>query len=320
MRDIKQTLPFILFLTLVGSLPAKQNYEAVADWVKLPEGRDKIGNMHGDVAVSSTGDVYVSVQDRNAGLQVYGPNGKWIRNVKGAPSDFHGFVIRKQEDGEFIYGSRLGGQEILKLTLDGKVILKIPASAIPNKYKNRGRLRLTGMDVAPSGDLFVTDGYSSDYVHRFDKDGKYLASFGGRGEPYKFRTLHKIVVDTRFSPPRILGTDRANMRVVHMSLDGKFLGEVAGGLLLPACAAIHGDLVAIGEIKGRVTLLNKAGKVVKRLGYNDQADEIGTNRTPKNKWRLGIVTAPHGVAFNSKGDLFVAEYSTLGRIHRLNKK
>ena len=59
---------------------------------------------------------------------------------------------------------------------------------------------------------------------------------------------------------------------------------------------------------------------MKRLGYNDQADEIGTNRTPKNKWRLGIVTAPHGVAFNSKGDLFVAEYSTLGRIHRLNKK
>ena len=48
--------------------------------------------------------------------------------------------------------------------------------------------------------------------------------------------------------------------------------------------------------------------------------EIGTNRTPKNKWRLGIVTAPHGVAFNSKGDLFVAEYITLGRIHRLNKK
>ncbi|MBT3467834.1 MAG: hypothetical protein HN675_12850 [Opitutae bacterium] len=317
---MKKTITLLIFSVLASILSAGPKYEAVADWVKLPEGRDKIGNMHGDVAVSSAGEVYVSVQDAKAGLQVYGNDGKWIRNVKGAPTDFHGFVIRKLDDGEFIYGPRLGGQEILKLTLDGKVVLRIPASTIPDKFKNRGRVRLTGMDVAPNGDLYVTDGYSSDYVHRFDKTGKYLASFGGRGEPYKFRTLHKIIVDTRFSPPRLLGTDRANMRVIHMSLDGKFIGEVAKGLLLPACAAIHGDLAAIGEIKGRVTLLDKEGKVVKQLGYNDKQDEVGTNRTPKIKWRTGIVTAPHGVAFNAKGDLFVAEYSTIGRVHRLNTK
>jgi hypothetical protein len=317
---MKKTITLLIFTALAAVLSAGPDYKAVADWVKLADGRDKIGNMHGDVAVSSAGEVYVSVQDAKAGLQVYGNDGKWIRNVKGAPSDFHGFVIRKQEDGEFIYGPRLGGQEILKLTLDGKVVLRIPASVIPDKFKNRGRVRLTGMDVAPNGDLYVTDGYSSDYVHRFDKTGKYLTSFGGRGEPYKFRTLHKIIVDTRFSPPRLLGTDRANMRVIHMSLDGKFLGEVAKGLLLPACAAIHGDLAAIGEIKGRVTLLDKEGKVVKQLGYNDHKDEIGTNRTPRIKWRTGIVTAPHGVAFNANGDLFVAEYSTIGRVHRLNKK
>lgn len=317
---MKKTITLLTFTALATVLSAGPKYEAVADWVKLPEGRDKIGNMHGDVAVSSTGEVYVSVMDAKAGLQVYGNDGKWIRNVKGAPSDLHGFVIRKQEDGEFIYGPRLGGQEILKLTLDGKVVLRIPASTIPDKFKNRGRVRLTGMDVAPNGDLYVTDGYSSDYVHRFDKTGKYLASFGGRGEPYKFRTLHKIIVDTRFSPPRLLGTDRANMRVIHMSLDGKFIGEVAKGLLLPACAAIHGDLAAIGEIKGRVTLLDKEGKVFKQLGYNDHKDEVGTNRTPRIKWRTGIMTAPHGVAFNARGDLFVAEYSTIGRIHRLNRK
>ena len=61
--------------------------------------------MHGDVAVSSAGEIYVSVQDPKAGVQVYSADGKWIRNVKGAPNDFHGFVIRKQEDGEFLYRS-----------------------------------------------------------------------------------------------------------------------------------------------------------------------------------------------------------------------
>jgi hypothetical protein len=48
--------------------------------------------------------------------------------LKGATIDFHGFFIRKQEDGESIYGPRLSSQEILKLTFDrkeGKVIKQL---------------------------------------------------------------------------------------------------------------------------------------------------------------------------------------------------
>jgi len=313
--------PILTLLALVSAsvLPAAESWKARADWLSLPSDRDKLGNMHGDVAVSSAGEVYVSVQDPKAGVQVYGSDGQWIRNVKGAPSDFHGFVIHKDKDGEFLYGPRLGNGEILKMSLDGEIKLRIPASAIPDKFKKNGRVRLTAMDVAPNGDLFVVDGYSSDYVHHFDKAGKYLKSFGGKGEPYKFRTLHKIAVDTRFDPPRIIGTDRANGRVVHMSTDGKFIGEIVTGLMMPACVAIHGDLAAIGEIKGRVTLLDKAGKKAKQLGYNSNPKEVGTNRTPRQSWRTGIVTAPHGVAFNAKGDLFVAEYSTTGRVHRFDR-
>ena len=313
---MKPLIALVIALTISSTLRAELNYEAISDWIKLPEGRENIGNMHGDVAVSSAGEIYVSVQDPKAGLQVYSADGKWIRNVKGAPNDFHGFVIRKQEDGEFIYGPRLGGGDILKMTLDGEIKLRIPSSAIPDKFKKGGRVRLTGMDVAPNGDLFVVDGYSSDYVHHFDKKGKYLTSFGGKGEPFKFRTLHKIAVDTRFNPPRIIGTDRANGRVIHMSNDGKFIGVVADGLLMPACVAIHGDLAAIGEIKGRVTLLDKSGKVVKQLGHNKNPKEVGTNRTPRSAWRTGFVTAPHGVAFNASGDVIVAEYSNAGRVHR----
>ena len=90
-----------------------------------------MGNMHGDVAVSSNGEVYVSVMDPKAGLQVYAPDGKFLRNVPDAPADFHGFVIHKEADGEFIYGPRLGTGNILKLTLDGKEVLNIPSLGHP---------------------------------------------------------------------------------------------------------------------------------------------------------------------------------------------
>ena len=317
----KILLTTLLFNAL--SLLAKDRWKSQPNWLELPDNRDKVGNMHGDIAVSSNGEIYVSVGDPKAGLQVYGDNGKWKRNVPNAPSDLHGFVIKKEGKQEFIYAVRVGGGELLKLTLDGKTVLKIPASSIPNEFKRKGKdgksfVRLTGTDVSANGDIFLTDGYSSDHIHRFDKKGKYLNSFGGKNAPYGFRTLHKLVIDSRFNPARIIGMDRANNRVVHLGLDGKFIGVVKEGLLLPACVHIHGDWAVIGELRGRVTILDKKGNIYAQVGGNSKKDEIGTNRAPPTKWREGIVTAPHGITCNAKGDIFVAEWNITGRVHRFN--
>jgi hypothetical protein len=175
------------------------------------------------------------------------------------------------------------------------------------------------MDVAPNGDWFVTDGYSTSRVHRFDKSGKYLKSFGGKAAPYNFTTLHKIAVDTRFTPNRIIACDREAMRVVHMSLDGELLGVVAKDLLAPAAITVQGDYALVGEIGGAVSVLDKEGKQVARLGLNTEKAEVKNNQTKPEVWRTGFVTAPHGVAFNAAGDVFVAEYNVYGRVHRWNK-
>jgi hypothetical protein len=346
------------------------NYKLDPDWPKLPPGRPeptglnrRMGYMHGDVAVSSNGEVYVSVQsmwrvnvllngrkvdadtglppeyaDQYAGLQVYAPDGRYLRNVPNAPADLHGFIIHKGQDGEFIYGTRVAAtnappdqtkadwykQAVVKMTLAGKMVLTIPATAIPDQFKTRrpdGSLymRLSGMAVAPNGELYVSDGYSSDYVHRFDRNGKYIATFGGKKEPYNFNTLHKLAFDTRFTPVRIIALDRANNRVVHLSLQGDFLGVIAKDMMLPAALAIHGDYAAIAELGGQVTVLDKAGKVAAVFGTNTTADEKGNRMIEPAKWRPGIVTAPHGIAFNDRGDIFVSELNIFGRVHRFNR-
>jgi len=328
MKKIITTILISIWVA-TAAYSAVPEFTAVPKWSKPAKGQESIGNLHGDVAVAANGEVYVSCTGGpNAGVQVFDASGNYLRNVKGAPRDFHGFVIHNNKEGEYIYGASLGGQKILKMKLDGSVVLTIDAAkSVPDKYKRKGRgknakpaLRLTAVDVAPSGDIFATDGYANGYVHRFDRKGKYLLSFGGRGRaPYNFSTLHKICIDTRFSPPRILGCDRENLRVVHMSLDGEFLGVVANDLLFPAAAVVEGDLAAIGEIGGRIALLDKAGNVVKKIGYNEVVSERKNNKTPPKLWRAGVVTAPHGVDFNAEGDLFVAEYSIYGRVHRFNQ-
>ncbi|MBI3875391.1 MAG: hypothetical protein HY300_05430 [Verrucomicrobia bacterium] len=338
----KNILTALVLTALLANVSAA-DYKVVPDWLKLPEGRPQLGNQHGDIAVSSKGEVYVSVMDPKAGLMVFSPEGKWLRNVPDAPPDFHGFVIHKDADGrEFIYGPRLNadGQTILKLTLEGKKVIEVPASAIPEEFKakvpkstkkndkgeivpnpNEGKsfVRLTGMDIAPNGDWFVTDGYSTSYIHHFDKTGKYIKSFGGKKPPYNFTTLHKIAVDTRFSPVRIICCDREALRVVHLSTDGEFLGVFAKDLLAPAAIAVQGDYALVGEIRGEVSVLDKEGKLVARLGLNETKGETGNNNLEPAKWRPGFVTAPHGVAFNAAGDIFVSEYNKFGRVHRFNK-
>ncbi len=69
------TLALFASVALLTTATAANTYTPVPDWLKLPEGRAQLGNQHGDVAVSSTGEVYVSVQDPAAGLQVFSPEG-----------------------------------------------------------------------------------------------------------------------------------------------------------------------------------------------------------------------------------------------------
>ncbi len=328
----------ILALALVATRPAVETPPSPApeasagqwlpgpDPLKLPQGLAEMGNQHGDVAVSSNGDVYVSLMNGlRAGVQVYAADGTYLRNLPDAPTDFHGFVIHKGADGEFLYGPQLNAGKIVKLSLDGKVVMTIPGEAIPQQYwqvnpKNqKAALRLTGCTVAANGDIYVTDGYASDYVHRFNAKGEYQSSFGGKGAPYNFKTLHKIAIDNRFDPPRLVGTDRANNRVVHLSLEGELIGEVATGLLLPAAAVVQGDLLAVGEIKGRVTIFDKENRIVAQLGANPNAAETGTNKIEPAQWKEGIVNAPHGVAFSPGGDLYVSEYNVHGRVLKFAK-
>ncbi len=121
---------------LCGGVHA-QTYEAVADWLKLPAGRETLGPMHGDIAVSRAGEVYVSIETEAMGVQVFSPDGRYLRSLDQAPADLHGFVIRDAGDGEHLYGVSLRGQKFVKMTLAGEVVLEIARDAIPRAVLDR---------------------------------------------------------------------------------------------------------------------------------------------------------------------------------------
>jgi len=298
---------------------AQVEYESVPGCLTPPPNKQTIGNGHGEIRVDSAGLIYVSVQDKDAGVQVYGADGKFVKALPLPPS-LHGFVIHKEDGGEFIYAAVLGEQRVIKSTLDGTVVLEIPTSAFPAEQA-AGGLKLTSCDVAPNGDIYVVDGYGKSWIFQFDKVGTFKKVFGGPVPPYNFKNTHKIFIDPRFSPPRIFACDRGNNRMLHLDLDGSIIGIIADkGLRNPSSASFHGDLVCVAEIAGRISVWDKDNHLVAELGVNDSKGQTNTPKVEPKDWQEGVVTSPHGITFDAQGNILETEWNQFGRVLRWNRK
>ena len=369
---MKKRFLLAALLALGGSAIAEVKYNLVPNWLTPPPGKETIGDGHGEIAVDSAGNIYVSVQAPDGGgVQVYGPDGKWVKTLK-LPLLLHGFVVRKTADGEFLFGAVLDEQRVIKCKLDGTVVMEIPTSAFPAEQRDfvtvskvnpedkgkpkprmtpiasgvkiantkteitlkqadgtektiakepginvAGGLRLTNCDVASNGDIYVVDGYGKSWIFVFDAAGKFKKVFGGPGEPYKFANTHKIFIDKRFSPERVLCLDRGNKRMLHTDLDGKILGVIAEDMRNPSSASFDGDLVCIAEIAGRVSIWDKDGKMVGECGTNPET--TNTPGIPPEKWQTGIVTSPHGITFDNNGNILETEWNRWGRVLRWDR-
>ncbi len=309
-------LSLLSVIALSGSAAAEVAYEFVPNFITPPPGKETIGNGHGEIAVDSSGNIYVSVQEANAGIQVYGKDGKFIKALA-LPQSLHGFVIRKHGDGEHLYAAVLGEQKVIKCSLDGTVVMTIPTSEFPGDKIGKG-LKLTNCDVAPNGDVYVVDGYGQSHIFVFSAEGKFKSVFGGPGEPLKLANAHKVFIDRRFEPARVMICDRGHKRMLHTQLDGTFIGEIATEMRNPSSASFHGDLMCVAEIAGNVSVWDKDNKRVADLGTSPKP--TNTPGIEPKDWQQGVVTSPHGITFDNDGNILETEWNKWGRVLRWNLK
>lgn len=305
--------------TLLGAARAEVAYELVPGFIQPPPGSETIGNGHGEIAVDSAGLIYVSVtgpENVGRGIQVYGKDGKFLKTLP-LPNSLHGFVIRKDEGGEFLFGAVLGEQKVIKCGLDGTVLLTIPKEEFPADKLGKG-LKLTNCDVAPNGDIYVVDGYGADWIFVFSREGKFKKVFGGRVPPLDLANAHKIFIDRRFEPARVMICDRGHKRMLHTDLEGNLIGVIAENMRNPSSASFHGDLMCVAEIAGNVSVWNKENQRVADLGTSPQL--TNTPKIEPKDWQQGVVTSPHGITFDNDGNILETEWNQWGRVLRWNRK
>lgn len=293
-------------------------FDTVPGWGLLPDGNSALGPTHGGVVIDRLGNIYVSAEK---GVVVFSPAGRVIQSFLGDKySQIHDMKIREEGGKDYIYGARNNNAEGIKFAaLTGEILLKL---GYPTESGlNLTKFNPTAIAVAPNGDIFLSDGYNSDYIFKFDKTGKYLKHFGSQGDGLEqFHTAHGMAMDTRYDPPRLLICDRNHGpkgRLLHYDLDGNFLAEVVTGMGMPTSAAIQGDYVSVPDLHGKVWILDKDNTVAAILGYNaDPAMRMNYN-VPQDQWREGVFSGTHGSYWDKAGNLYVQDWNVDGRIMKL---
>ena len=302
-------------------------YEVVPDWAKRPDDKPW-GDTH-MVQEVADGRIFVHHTGPES-VHVYDADGKfveaWGADMKGAA---HGMDLRKEGSEEFLYFSPTGQHRVVKTNLKGEKVFELP---FPDKAKNAegkpcydgpAKYVPTFIAFAPgdNGDFYVTDGYGSNYVHRYNIKGEYVSSFGGTGDGEgQLKCPHGIWCDTRDpSNPTILVADRSNVRLQWFTLDGKFIKMVKEELRHPCHFDQQGTDILIPDLHGRVTIFDKDNKLVCHLGDNADPAKRGNHGVKPNELMPGQFVTPHGAIWDRAGNIYVAEWLPYGRVTKLKK-
>jgi hypothetical protein len=274
------------------------------DWGKLPDGWSY--KEATAVAVDSHDNVYVFNRGEHP-LIVFDPDGNVIRSWgEGHFSLAHAVYIGPDDS---VYLTGHFDHIIKKFTPEGELLMTLGVKGQHSPPMSGEPFSLP-TDVAvhkPTGDLFVADGYANARVHRFSASGEHIHSFGETGtDPGHFNCVHDIAIDDN---DVIYIADRENRRIQLFDLDGKFIDQWTN-FSRTAAVCVHGDLVFVGEyfagikpnqmagdLGPRVSILDRKGKVLARLGRETYGDEPGR------------FYSPHAIDVDSKGDVYVAEVS-----------
>jgi DNA-binding beta-propeller fold protein YncE len=272
---------------------------AVADWREA---------LPADLSHREVADVCVDAHERlflygryDHAVYAYDRNGAFLRSW-GNELFGRSHGITAGPDGA-IYCVDDGAHAVRKFSPDGALQLTLGTPNEPADTGYDGRNsdtircsagpfnRCTSLAVAPNGDLYVTDGYGNARVHHFSARGELRRSWGAPGtEPGQFRIPHGVCV---LGDGRVLVADRENNRIQFFDPDGTFLEEWTD-LERPASIALDASgRIYVAEMKSRVSVFEPDGRLVARWGaYGCEA---------------GNFIAPHGIAVDPHGDVYVAE-------------
>ena len=245
-------------------------YEYEQDWAKLPSGMSLMGPS--GVAVDSMDRVYV-FQRQGPPVLVFDRDGNFLdawERRNGVPLEAHHIHVGPDDT---VYLTDRDAHQILLYDTAGNLQSSLGArdrAAMQAPFNHPA-----DVCVAPSGELFVADGYGNSSVHRFSPNGEYISSFGSPGSgPGQFRVPHSVRVSR---DGRVYVADRENNRVQVFTAEGEFQEEWTD---FKCPMGVHIDanqVVYVTDQVPRVSILTIDGELLARGRTFENAHQVYTD-------------------------------------------
>jgi DNA-binding beta-propeller fold protein YncE len=255
MKNLKQAL---LAAALIAGAPLyaqkdapEIKFDSVPNALQLPAGT-YLGEVAG-VATNSHGDIFVYTRTGHPTVTIgtarpfahggsrlfeFDPSGKYVREIG---KDSYGFMFAAQvriDPADNIWVVDQMTEMVMKFSPQGRLLMllgrkaeNVSVPAREPKTDGAGRpqdLFSRPTDVAwdAAGDIFVADGLGNARIAKFDKDGKFIKSWGKRGTANgEFANVRSIAVDAQGN---VYAADGGNKRVEVFDNDGNFKTAYTG--------------------------------------------------------------------------------------------
>ena len=288
-----------------GPATAETRYEPVFGWPSLPHGVKFVEAT--SVGVDSQDRVYVFNRGPDP-MMVFDRDGNFLTTWgKGTFKRPHDVTVDADDN---LWLADDMDHSIRKTTPEGEVLMTLGTPGAPAPAHQGGMFnRPTQAAIHPAtGDIFVSDGYGNSHIHRFDKDGKHIKTWGGPGtDPGQFSLPHNICM---LGEDKVVVCDRENFRMQVFTTDGEFveqwhmhrpMGLEAGkgeDTNIYVCESGAPPVMAgVPNLGQRVKVLDRQGDEVLRFG------NVHSGEGPDQ------FLAPHSTSVDSHGDVYVAEVS-----------
>ncbi len=267
----------------------QQRYRVERPWGDLPAGAGKVTDVvcddRGQVFVLLRADSYVDpVQPTVIALS---PDGSRVAAWGEDIADGH--MLSIGPDGR-IYVVDRDAHEIVVFDRQGRRVGGIGQRHQPNAPFNHP----CDVAIAPSGDIYVADGYGASRVHRFNPNGDLIGTWGEPGDgPGHFTTPHGIWA---LADGRVAVTDRENNRVQVFSAQGD---------LLAIWSDFYHPMDIFQDAQGRIYVTDQ----IPRLSMLAPDGTLLARCRP-------VLNGAHGMWGDQAGNLYMAEMNP-SRVTRL---
>ena len=313
---MRQRIPIIAIAFAAAAFAQEIAFDSVPNPLKLPD-RLYLGEVAG-AATNSKGSIiiYTRTGGGNATLGAsrtfthggsrlleFDRTGKYVREIG---EGLYGFLFAQAvriDARDNIWVVDRGSNMVIKFDPEGRVAMALgrkPEAVGEGGRGGRGTNPGTGVpgdnfnrptDVAwdAAANIFVADGYGNARVAKFDRDGRFLKSWGSRGNaPGQFDTLSSIATDAQGN---VYVADRGNRRIQVFTGEGEFKTQISNiGAPWAICVSPgahqylyssnsnepnsldNGEIYRMeldGKILGR---FGTAGKLIKEFGTVNQID------------------------------------------------